>query len=104
MSVTLTFDGAMRYVWVLDRICPGKELADSSVFMAVAMSLAVFDVSKARDARGVEIEPANEVLSGAVRYVFLKYPLPLLPLHSTILPTLPPYNSSFSNSIASCPS
>lgn len=39
------------------RVCPGIKLADSSLFIACVMSLAVFDISKARDDAGNVIEP-----------------------------------------------
>ncbi|KAL1850990.1 hypothetical protein Daus18300_012724 [Diaporthe australafricana] len=39
------------------RACPGKQLADSSVWLTVARSLAVFDISKGLDDAGNEIVP-----------------------------------------------
>lgn len=48
------------------RICPGRRLADSTLFLAVAKVLATFDVSKARDAEGREIEPETGIGTGAV--------------------------------------
>lgn len=39
------------------RSCPGKQLADSSVWLTVARSLAVFDISKGLDETGREVEP-----------------------------------------------
>ncbi|TDL20083.1 cytochrome P450 [Rickenella mellea] len=50
------------------RICPGKELADSSVFLAIAMSLSVFNISKACDERGVEIDPACQFTTGIISH------------------------------------
>lgn len=38
------------------RICPGRLLADSSIFIAVTQILAAFDIRKAVDEHGVEIE------------------------------------------------
>lgn len=49
------------------RICPGKELADASMFISFAMSLAAFNVTKAKDDLGVEIEPVCEYSSGIIR-------------------------------------
>lgn len=48
------------------RICPGRRLADSTLFLAIAKVLAAFDVSKARDAEGREIEPEIGIGPGAV--------------------------------------
>ncbi|TDL20089.1 cytochrome P450 [Rickenella mellea] len=50
------------------RICPGKELADSSVFLGIAMSLAAFNITKARDERGVEIIPECEFTTGIISH------------------------------------
>lgn len=57
----------------LFRICPGKELADSSLFIAIASSVAVFDIRKARDEKGREIEPVHEYTLGALRCVYIQY-------------------------------
>ncbi|KAI6419505.1 hypothetical protein MCOR22_011767 [Pyricularia oryzae] len=40
------------------RVCPGRYLADESLFIILARMLAVFDMTKARDAEGNVIEPA----------------------------------------------
>ena len=50
----------------ITRICPGKELADSSLFLLIAMSLAVFNFEKAQDATGAVIEPRVEYTVGVV--------------------------------------
>ncbi|KAG1854759.1 cytochrome P450 [Suillus tomentosus] len=49
------------------RICPGLHLADASVWLSAAMSLAVFDISKAVE-NGVEITPEIDPSSGTVSY------------------------------------
>ncbi|KAL7282185.1 hypothetical protein ACG7TL_003654 [Trametes sanguinea] len=49
------------------RICPGLQLADASVFMAVAMALAAFKVEKAVE-NGKVIEPSTEYTSGTVSH------------------------------------
>jgi len=49
------------------RICPGLQLADSSVFISCAMSLAVFDISKCVE-NGVVIEPVNERTTGTISH------------------------------------
>lgn len=48
------------------RICPGRRLADSTIFLAAAKVLATFDISKGRDAGGREIEPEVGIRPGAV--------------------------------------
>ncbi|TGJ83633.1 hypothetical protein E0Z10_g5125 [Xylaria hypoxylon] len=42
------------------RICPGRYLADSSVWLTIARSLAVFDISKGLDESGSEIDPTTQ--------------------------------------------
>ena len=48
------------------RICPGLNLAEASVFISCAMSLAVFDISKAVE-NGVEITPVVDNTPGTIR-------------------------------------
>jgi len=48
------------------RICPGLNLADASVFISCAMSLAVFDISKAVE-NGVEVTPVVDNMPGTIR-------------------------------------
>ncbi|EPS93960.1 hypothetical protein FOMPIDRAFT_1170095 [Fomitopsis schrenkii] len=50
------------------RICPGRRFADSSIWLAIANILAVFDIRKERDDGGREIEPVVEFTSGAVSH------------------------------------
>lgn len=52
----------------VSRICPGKELADSSLFIAIAMSVAVFDICKSKDKFGNDVEPLHEYVSGLIRF------------------------------------
>ncbi|KAG2106491.1 cytochrome P450 [Suillus cothurnatus] len=49
------------------RVCPGLQLADASVWMSAAMSLAVFDISKVVE-KGVEITPEVGHTSGTVSH------------------------------------
>ncbi|KAG1874761.1 cytochrome P450 [Suillus subalutaceus] len=49
------------------RICPGLHLADASVWMSAAMSLAVFDISKVVE-NGVEITPEVDPSSGTISH------------------------------------
>jgi hypothetical protein len=46
----------------------GLHLADASIWISAAMSLAVFDISKAVE-NGVEITPEYDVTSGLIWYV-----------------------------------
>ncbi|KAL7623778.1 hypothetical protein AAE478_005331 [Parahypoxylon ruwenzoriense] len=51
------------------RMCPGRLLADSSIFLTIAQSLAVFDIKKAVDeSTGREIEPALGTTAGLVAH------------------------------------
>ncbi|KAF8507777.1 cytochrome P450 [Gautieria morchelliformis] len=56
------------------RICPGRHLADNSVFIAVASILKVFDITPARDSStGEEIPVRQSFTSG-----FFSYPEPFI--------------------------
>ncbi|KAG5651515.1 hypothetical protein H0H81_008380, partial [Sphagnurus paluster] len=48
------------------RICPGRHMAFSAIWMAVASMIAVFDISKAVDDNGKIIEPSHEYISALV--------------------------------------
>ncbi|KAF8075301.1 cytochrome P450 oxidoreductase [Lyophyllum atratum] len=50
------------------RACPGRELANSNMFLLMSMMLSVFDISKAKDANGVEITPELKFGSGTVSH------------------------------------
>lgn len=56
----------LRCVHVEADRCLGMHLADASVWISVAMSLAVFDVSKVVE-NGVEITPEVDPSSGTIR-------------------------------------
>lgn len=62
------------------RICPGKLLADQTLYLAAAQSLAVFDVNKA-SVNGVVVECKPEFQAGIVSHP--------LPFKSTIKPRSP---------------
>ncbi|KAG2109012.1 cytochrome P450 [Suillus discolor] len=49
------------------RLCPGLHLADASIWLTAAMSLAVFDVSKVVE-NGVEITPEIDPSSGLISH------------------------------------
>ncbi|KAJ7837454.1 cytochrome P450 [Mycena leptocephala] len=53
------------------RVCPGKDMAQWSIWICAASVLSTFNVSKAVDENGVPIEPSGEYTSG-----LLCYPIP----------------------------
>lgn len=71
------------------RICPGRRLADSTVFLAVAKVLAAFDISKGRDAQGREVEPEIGIGSGAVASP-LPFSVVVAPRNETIFQLIHP--------------
>ncbi|KAF8190347.1 cytochrome P450 [Mycena galopus ATCC 62051] len=50
------------------RTCPGRRLANASLFITIASVLATFDISAAVDTNGRIIEPSGEYGSGMLRY------------------------------------
>ncbi|KAF9038255.1 cytochrome P450 [Rhodocollybia butyracea] len=50
------------------RICPGLEVAQRTIWLAVASMLACFDLTKACDKDGVEIDPDVNFLDGLISY------------------------------------
>ncbi|KAJ7658590.1 cytochrome P450 [Mycena rosella] len=48
------------------RICPGRHMATSSLFITVASMLATLDIKKARDEHGNEVEPSYEFFPGLI--------------------------------------
>lgn len=48
------------------RVCPGKELADTSLFITFASVLSVFNISKAKDSEGKVVEVIPEYTSGII--------------------------------------
>ena len=53
-----------------DRACPGRQLAEASLFISIASLAAVFDISLAKDADGQEVPVSSEFTSGFVRSVY----------------------------------
>ncbi|KDQ14757.1 hypothetical protein BOTBODRAFT_32517 [Botryobasidium botryosum FD-172 SS1] len=51
------------------RTCAGAHFAESSLFMAISCILATFDISKARDEQGQEIEPEISFTAGLINHV-----------------------------------
>lgn len=51
------------------RICAGRLLADTSLYLSVALSLAVFNIGKPIDEKtGEEVEPPVEMLPGVISH------------------------------------
>ncbi|KAI1745050.1 cytochrome protein [Xylaria scruposa] len=63
------------------RICPGRYLADSSAWLTIAQSLAVFNIGKGLDENGIEIEQIPQSTPGAISR--------LEPFKATIKPRSP---------------
>lgn len=60
------------------RICPGRYFAADNVWFVVSSMLSVFNIAKAKDNEGNEIEVTPEYTDTALRYVFLsKVPMKL---------------------------
>jgi len=57
------------------RICPGRHLAEASVWIVMVTMLATMNITKAVDANGKEIIPDVELTPGLTRY---ELPLSLL--------------------------
>lgn len=60
------------------RICPGRFLADESLFITISRLLAVFDITKAVDDKGKEIDPRVGVSPGLISHV-LDFPYCIRP-------------------------
>lgn len=51
------------------RICPGRNLAENTIYLSVAQSLAVFNVTKPIDPKtGKEVEPAIKFEPGVISH------------------------------------
>ena len=53
------------------RICPGRYMAYEAIWIAVACTLAVFNLQKAKDEQGREITPSGEYNVGFAWYVLV---------------------------------
>jgi len=51
------------------RICPGRHLADTSLYMAVSNILAVYNIKPPTDDEGHEVKLREEVTSGMLSSV-----------------------------------
>lgn len=59
--------------WI-QRICPGRHLAEGSYWAIASSMIALFDISKPLDSDGNEIDVPLEFTRGFVRYVFFFLP------------------------------
>ncbi|KAI5118225.1 hypothetical protein M0805_000721 [Coniferiporia weirii] len=50
------------------RICPGKDLADGSLFLSIAMTTSSFNITRERDPFGKEVDPVYEYCSGIISH------------------------------------
>ena len=50
------------------RKCPGIFFAEASIFAAVALTLSVYNIEKAKDASGMPIEPIMKWTGHVIRY------------------------------------
>jgi cytochrome P450 len=60
------------------RVCPGRFLADESLFISISRLLSAFDINKAVDGRGNDIEPEVSVTSGMIAHIH-DYPYDIKP-------------------------
>ncbi|KAK7212547.1 hypothetical protein V2G26_019725 [Clonostachys chloroleuca] len=51
------------------RVCPGRFLADESLFITISRVLAAFDIRKALDGQGIEIEPKIRITPGIIGHI-----------------------------------
>jgi cytochrome P450 len=49
------------------RACPGSHLAQASLFLSIAQTLALFDIKRTRDQSGNEVVPSAEWITGTIR-------------------------------------
>ena len=66
LSALLFFPSAQRNLITAfySRLCPGREFALSSIFIAVASVLSAFDIGKAVGEDGSPITPSGEFVTG----------------------------------------
>ena len=50
------------------RACPGSHLAQASVFLAIAQTLALFNIKRVHDQNDKEVVPLAEWITGTIRY------------------------------------
>lgn len=59
-------DGKPRLTGTLNRLCPGREFADATLFLAISNMIAALDIGKSRDAEGNEITPKAAFASSSI--------------------------------------
>ena len=64
-----------RYISYILRVCPGRHLADLSLWINVATILSVFDISMAKDEQGNPIVPDIEFECGFTQWVEYSEPV-----------------------------
>jgi hypothetical protein len=76
---------------VFDRACPGRQLAEATLFISIASLAAVFDISLAKDADGQEVPVSSDFTSGFARSVYRLHQRdrPLIMLYSNSRQPLP---------------
>ena len=57
---------SVRLVQAVDRLCPGREFADATLFLAMASMISALDIAKAQDAEGKDITPAVSFASSSI--------------------------------------
>lgn len=74
-------DFALRLIfWAYVRVCVGRHLADASIWAAIVSILSVFDIAKAKDEMGLEIEVPGDFTDGIAWWVS-SFSLPEFKLH-----------------------
>lgn len=63
---TCFFTDTHNVLTAFGRICPGKDLADATLFIAIAVITAVLDIGKVKE-NGRVIEPEATYSNGVVR-------------------------------------
>ena len=63
-------DDMQRLTW--DRICPGRYLAQSTMWLVIASILTTFDICKPVDAGGEEFDPPIEFETTLTRSIYLQ--------------------------------
>lgn len=61
------------------RVCPGRHLADTSLFLTISQLLATFDMEKALDGNGRPIEPHAALQSGGLISRPVSFPYRIVP-------------------------
>ena len=83
------------------RICPGRYLADNTLYIAACSILQVFNLSNAKDSNGVDIPINVTSTSGAISYVQFWFSLLRLSLSSVCSRSPYPFECSITPRIKS---